>query len=233
MMKSLLRKLAQLLRNHDLLFSYAEKSYAQEGEDMLLRRIFEGKKTGFYVDVGAHHPMRFSNTYYFYKKGWSGINVDAMPGSMKKFERMRNRDINVEAAVSSHKKSLKFYMFEEPALNTFSSELMMEYVAAGHEVANARIIKTRKLSDVLEEYIPPNVKIDYMSIDVEGEDVNVLESNDWTRFRPDYVLVEILDASSWNELTESKEYKKMTSLGYDFFAKTVNTVIFRNKEYEL
>jgi len=52
---------------------YALKSYSQEGEDMILRRIFERQSTGFYVDVGAHHPKRFSNTYFFYKKGWSGI----------------------------------------------------------------------------------------------------------------------------------------------------------------
>jgi len=85
----------------------------------------------------------------------------------------------------------------------------------------------------LEEHIPSNVKIDFMSIDVEGEDMNVLESNDWDLFRPNYVLVEILDVSSLDELAESKEYKKMISLGYGFFAKTVNTVIFRNQEYGL
>ncbi len=76
-------------------------SYSQEGEDMVLRRLFEQKTVGYYVDVGAHHPKRFSNTYYFYKRGWRGINIDAMPGSMKLFNKMRPRDINVEIPVSS------------------------------------------------------------------------------------------------------------------------------------
>ena len=59
-----------------------QKSYAQEGEDLILYRMIYGKiDKGFYVDVGAHHPKRFSNTYFFYRKGWRGINVEPMPGS--------------------------------------------------------------------------------------------------------------------------------------------------------
>ena len=61
---------------------WANISYSQEGEDLILERFFEGKEIGFFVDIGAHHPMRFSNTYIFYLKGWRGINVDATPGSM-------------------------------------------------------------------------------------------------------------------------------------------------------
>jgi len=72
-----------------VLDKYALKSYSQEGEDMILRRIFEDNETGFYVDVGAHHPARFSNTNYFYKRGWRGLNIDAMPGSMSKFKKYR------------------------------------------------------------------------------------------------------------------------------------------------
>src|SRR4051794_14772116 len=71
---------------------FPKASYSQEGEDMILRRFFEEHGKGFYVDVGAHHPKRFSNTYSFYKQGWSGINIDAMPGSMARFRRVRPRD---------------------------------------------------------------------------------------------------------------------------------------------
>ena len=63
---------------------YAIKCYSQEGEDMILRRIFE-EKNGFYVDVGAHHPRRFSNTYYFYKQGWTGISIEPNPQAAKAF----------------------------------------------------------------------------------------------------------------------------------------------------
>lgn len=78
---------------------FHHKSYSQEGEDMILSRIFGDKKNGFYVDVGAHHPFRFSNTYLFYKRGWLGINIDAMPGSMRLFDRFRKNDINIESAI--------------------------------------------------------------------------------------------------------------------------------------
>lgn len=76
------------------------KSYAIQGEDLILRELFEYAKSGFYVDVGAHHPFRFSNTYLFYKVGWRGLNIDAMPNSMKLFNRFRPRDINIECGVA-------------------------------------------------------------------------------------------------------------------------------------
>ena len=68
---------------------WANYSWSQEGEDRILYRIFEQQPVGFYVDVGAHHPKRFSNTYFFYRRGWRGINIDAMPGSMKNFEKLK------------------------------------------------------------------------------------------------------------------------------------------------
>lgn len=70
-----------------MLNGFYTKSYSQEGEDMVLNRYFQGKNSGFYVDIGAHHPKRFSNTYFFYKKAWCGINIDAMLGSMDRFKK--------------------------------------------------------------------------------------------------------------------------------------------------
>src|SRR6187431_556967 len=115
------------LRNFkgNYLGGYSLKSYSQEGEDLILNRILEKKTCGFYVDVGAHHPKRFSNTYLFYQKGWRGINIDAMPGSMAEFRNFRPRDINIEAAVGAAKE-IPFYVFDEKALNTFDSNLAEE-----------------------------------------------------------------------------------------------------------
>lgn len=64
---------------------HAKLSFSQEGEDMLLDRFFMNQKDGFYVDVGAHHPERFSNTNYYYLRGWRGINIEADPSLMKEF----------------------------------------------------------------------------------------------------------------------------------------------------
>ena len=99
-------------------------SYSQDGEDMILKALYENKKNykGFFVDVGAHHPVRYSNTYYFYKKGWRGINVEPTPTAMRSFNLLRRRDINLNLGVASKKDVLVFYCFDEPALNTFSKE---------------------------------------------------------------------------------------------------------------
>ena len=78
---------------------YKNDSYSQEGEDLIINRLIDSKKNGFYIDIGAHHPFRFSNTYKFYKMGWNGINIDAMPGSMKLFREKRPRDINIECGI--------------------------------------------------------------------------------------------------------------------------------------
>lgn len=79
----------------DAVCSQSIASYSQEGEDVVLRRLFDSQPSGFYVDIGAHHPVRLSNRYYFYRCGWRGLSVDAAPGSMEMFRRLRPRDIAV------------------------------------------------------------------------------------------------------------------------------------------
>ncbi len=208
---------------------YAVKSYSQEGEDMVLRRIFENVESGFYVDVGAHHPKRFSNTYYFYKKGWRGINIDAMPGSMNRFRRVRPRDVNIETAVAQEKKELTFYIFNDPALNSFDKQLVLERSNDTYHVVEEKKIFARPLREILGDYLPKNMKITFMSIDVEGLDLEVARSNDWNIFRPAYVLVEIY-APTIQEIQNSALHKYMVEQKYSLVAKTVLTAIYKDKE---
>lgn len=223
--KNVIEKLNILKNNYFDGFSL--KSYSQEGEDMILRRLFENQKTGFYVDVGAHHPKRFSNTFFFYKKGWSGINIDAMPNSMSLFNKIRPRDINLEIPISDKKQKLKYYMFNEAALNCFSKELAEKRDGKdNYKIISEKEMETSTLEEILEKHLPYDQEIDFMSIDVEGLDLQVLKSNNWRRFRPKFVLVEIL-SSSIKDIANSKEYKYLAGFEYDFFAKAVNTVIFR------
>ena len=226
--KSAIEKLAKVKNNY--FDSYALKSYSQEGEDMILRRLFEKQKTGFYVDVGAHHPKRFSNTYFFYKLGWSGINVDAMPGSMTAFNRIRPRDINIEKPVSNKKQLLTYYAFNEPALNGFSKELSEERDGKGsYFVKFTKDIETSTLEEILDNNLPKVQSIDFLSIDVEGLDFNVLRSTNLEKYHPKVILVEILN-SSLADIQISKIYQFLTDAGYELYAKTVNTVIFKHKE---
>jgi len=209
---------------------YALRSYSQEGEDMILRRLFEKQKTGFYVDVGAHHPKRFSNTFFFYKKGWSGINIDAMPNSMSLFDKIRPRDINLEVPISEKKQKLKYYMFNEPALNGFSKELAEKRDGKNHyKIISEKEMETSTLEEIFKNHLPYGQEIDFMTVDVEGLDLQVLKSNNWKRFRPKFMLVEIL-GSSINDIANSKEYKYLSGVGYEVFAKTVSTVIFRRED---
>lgn len=226
------KKAITLILNFKLnyLDGHALKSYSQEGEDMILRRLFEKQKTGFYVDVGAHHPKRFSNTFFFYKKGWRGINIDAMPGSMKAFNRFRPRDINIEIPVSDRKQTLTYYAFNEPALNGFSKELSEERDGKGsYFIEFTKEIETSTLDEILREYLPNNQKIDFLSIDVEGLDFMVLKSNDFEVFRPKVILVEVL-GSSLKSISDNEVTKYLKENGYDIYAKAVNTVIFIENE---
>lgn len=237
MLKNIIKKiLPKYILNHlkiikNNYFGMYEKSYSQEGEDMILRRLFEKKSIGFYVDVGAHHPKRFSNTYFFYKKGWNGINVDAMPGSMKKFNKSRSRDINLEIPLSDKKEILTYYMFKEPAYNSFSRELTEQRFSLNIDKVISEVkIKTYTLEEILNTHLPPHQEIDFISVDVEGFDLRVLKSNNWEKHRPDFVLIEILN-SSLNTLELSEEYKFMSNLGYEAYAKTKNTVFFKRNGY--
>ena len=127
--------------------------YSQEGEDLLLDRLLCGQNKGFYVDVGAHHPARFSNTYLFYKRGWCGINIDAMPGSMQNFDKVRPRDINVECGVASVAGTLMYYRFNEPALNTFDTTEAAQKNKPPYQVVDRIEVTVECLDTLLDRYL--------------------------------------------------------------------------------
>ena len=161
---------------------YSSLSYSQEGEDLILNNFFKNKENGYYIDIGAHHPKRFSNTYFFYKKNWTGINIDAMPGSMELFKKERPKDINIETPISDKEEELTFYFFEEPANNGFWNDKEIKQIDS--ELKGKKNIKCRTLESVLDEFFPSNKVIDFISIDVELYEINVLKSNNWNKYNP-------------------------------------------------
>lgn len=192
-----------------------------------MQRVFENKADGFYVDVGAHHPRRFSNTYLFYASGWCGINIDAVQGSMTSFNKDRSRDINVEVGVGLNECQLDYFVFNEPALNGFSKGLSNEGHNSNSVYQIKEIVKVSvlPLSLLLDRYLPEDQNTDFMSVDVEGLDFEVLKSNDWTRYRPKFVLAEILNSGLY-EIEQSNVGKLMVDSGYLIYAKCMNTVFF-------
>ena len=158
---------------------------------MILRHLLgSDKMSGFYVDVGAFHPTLFSNTYFFYLNGWQGINVEARPGSKQLFDRVRPRDINLEVGVSRERGSMTYYFIaEDSPMNSFSPEFLKQIEMLEH-VRSEIPVPTLPLAELLDRHLPKNQAIDFMNVDVEGHDFEVLESNDWNRFRPKVIVVE-------------------------------------------
>jgi len=193
---------------------------------MVLRRIFEDKPTGFFIDVGAHHPKRFSNTYYFYRRGWRGINIDATPGTKRLFDKARPRDLNLEVAVAEHPRDVVFYEFTERALNSASRNSPADRGLGAAAVAREHLLRAEPLRDLMRRHLPPGTTVDFLSVDVEGMDLEVLQSNDWRVVRPALVLVECWGVRG-EQVVETPEYDFMVAQGYAFCAKTFSTVFFR------
>jgi len=205
---------------------YGAKSYSQEGEDILLRRIFERNAQGFYIDVGAHHPKRFSNTYFFYKKGWRGINIDPSPETIRLFNRYRPKDINLEIGVSDKSGKMAYFVFDEPALNSFDERLSLERAEnTRYQIVAKRSVNVDRLDSILDKYLPQGMIIDFMSIDAEGHDEHVVRSNDWTRYRPRCLLVEVV-GEDLAGIMDSPLHQFLVAFDYKLFAKTLNTIFY-------
>ena len=215
----------------DKSFGFARISYSQEGEDLVMESLLHNVKKGNYVDVGAHHPFRFSNTFLFYKKGWRGINIDATPGSMELFKKYRPMDINLEIAISnSDRKFQNYYLFNDPALNTFSKNLAKKTKSSGiYKIEKVVKLKQQKLSTVLDKYLVKKLgkEIDFMSVDVEGNEYQVLSSNDWVLHRPKFIMVEIL-YKEIDDLESNSVYRLLINNKYVLVGKTSRTVFFRS-----
>lgn len=203
--------------------------YGQDGEDLVLDRFLEHQLEGFYVDVGAHHPVRFSNTYLFYRRGWRGINIDAEPGSMQSFRKLRSRDINIECGVAGHGGLMTYFRFNEPALNTFDEGEARLKDKEPYKLIEQVDVPVRRLDDLLDQYMPFGQNIDFMTVDVEGKDHEVLASNDWERYRPRYILAETLRTDMLH-LTECPVVKLLASVGYKPVAKAYNTTFFASSD---
>jgi FkbM family methyltransferase len=159
-------------------------TYAQYHEDLVLAALLSDVETGFYVDVGANHESLHSVTRYFYGKGWSGINIEPTPKLFSELVAGRPRDINLNVAVSRQAGKLAFREYPEhdglSTLNPVATNAALPHVDYEIEV--------RTLASILSEHGVG--RIDFLKVDVEGHEQEVLESNDWSAFRPAVVCVE-------------------------------------------
>jgi FkbM family methyltransferase len=203
---------------------FGDMTYAQHGDDLVIRAIFFSLGIGnpSYLDLGAHHPENISNTKLFYDTGSRGINVEANPVLHKLFLEQRPQDINLNVGVGIKSGFQDFYMIDgESGRNSFIKEVAEGFVMDYPEFA---ITEVRQLPIFTVEQILHHRRVpDFLSIDIEGMDFEVLQSIDFQRYPFKVVCVEIQPYSEEDIRT------LMHNVGYYSIIKCGSNLIFVDK----
>lgn len=212
------------------MYQSMRESWSQEGEDLIVARFMEPRTTGFYVDVGAHDPFRFSNTAFFHARGWRGLAIEPDPNGADRIRRYRPTDVVVNLGVAQARSEMTFFRFDEPALNTFSAALaQLRQQRDGYKIIEEIKVRVDRLDNILSQHLAGEQKIDFMTVDAEGFDLEVLRSNDWQRFRPEVVVAECFHRSM-KAVADDEVTMFMESVGYDLVAKAANSAFFAARE---
>ena len=210
---------------------YPKKSYSMLGEDLVVNNFFKNKTNGFYVDVGCYHPIDGNNTHLLFKNGWSGINIDLNKISIDLFNIARKNDENFRVAVSNKSKKIKFYYRKKiNMLNTINKKFANNSFKKGYSID---YIQARTLSSILKESKLKNKKIDFLNIDIEGNEINALKTLNFEIYRPKLICVEIHNFTS-NRLKkvnfkDHSIYKFLKQKGYKHIWKNEFSFIFKRK----
>ena len=194
-------------------FFIQRKSYSMDNEDTAVLNYFKNKRNGFYVDVGCYHPIHRNNTYLLHKKNWNGINIDTSEFSIDLFNFIRPKDLNYNCAISNKNEIIKvFYQKKLSQLSTTEID-QAKNVFQGN--IKEKKIEAFTLDEILNKSKYRNTKIDFLDIDVEGADLNVLEGLSFDKYNPELICVEIHEkevklSKIYNFLTE-KKYKLIWS----------------------
>lgn len=199
----------------------ASLSVSQLGEDLFINRFFQKSQPGFYLDIGAFHPKRYSNTYLLRKyMGWKGIHVDANPAIIAEFNKSVPDGINVNAAVDDQEQDVELVIYRGAAHSTIDPQ--RKEINSAIEVRSTMMMRTRTVESILDEFLPAGTSVDFVNIDVEGRDLQALRSLNIARFRPRLVCVEDHDfISSLNGGRPSPIFSFMKEHGYAFASHTV------------
>ena len=212
-------------------------SYSLSSVDLIVDYIFKYKNDGFYIDVGCQHPISNNNTYILYKKGWNGINIDLDKKNIDLFNISRPDDTNINTAVSDKSGNVNlFYYHDGSPINTINSQ-NADYQK--NKFKKIKLIKSETLNKILAN-INFNKKVDYLNIDVEGHELNVLKGFNILKYRPSIISIEYLDYemkqlelknNNLENIINSNIYKYLIQNEYFFVNWVHGDLIFAHKNF--
>ena len=211
-------------------------THSIEAEDLLIERLFyalieadPGHK-GFFMDIGAFDPVRASNTFLLYQKGWSGVNVDPNPEAISRFREQRSRDTAVHAAIGRDGEVGTYLMFDEPLLNGFlPPNIEALHVGNGHRIVERVPVTFRSVGSLLAEFVPAGTRIDLLNIDVETMEYSILSNWDFSIWRPRIIAIEIHGPLAVTELAKDPSAALLVERGYVFLSRLWHTSIFLDR----
>jgi FkbM family methyltransferase len=182
-------------------------SWSQGGEDLALLNLFSNQ-LGNYIDVGCHHPSRFSITRHLYQRGWSGVNIDANSALIPLFNKSRKRDVNLWKAVGS-KSQYQLTVFNEPAISTINENWRNKFISENNAVSHIEEVPGVTLREILDKYFASK-HCSLLAIDIEGADFDALQTVDFETLSkdkyPDWILLETFPPVSDALHTDSVRY---------------------------
>ena len=213
--------------------NYSKISYSQLGEDLIIDFILKNLKISkpTYLDIGAHHPTLFSNTYFFYKKGSKGICIEPDPFLCKQIKKKRKKDTCLNVGIGTEEEQLAdFYIMNAKVLNTFSKK-EADYLVNSTSKKIEKIIKIPlvPINKIITKYLNNEIP-NFVSLDTEGYDFRILKSLNFKNFRPEIFCVETLTYTE--NKTERKERETIAFMAekrYFVYADTYINTIFVDK----
>ena len=219
-------------------FFNKKRYFSFSGVDIILEKIFMHQPKGIYIDVGCQHPIKNSNTYLLFKKGWEGINVDLDKDNIELFKRSRSNDNNFNKALSNDVKEVDLYFYHKKSpINTIDKKTS-EFQKA--KVSSIKKIKTDTLNNIILNTKYKDQSFDLLSIDVEGHELEVLKGFDLNKFSPKVIVVEYLDLNvskleiknlNIEHVINTKIYRYLISKNYILVNSIYSDLVFVNKNF--
>ena len=218
------RMLLELLRY--IKYRRGTPTFSETGEDAVLWQIFRGEQ-GEYLDIGAQHPYLGSNTYSFYKAGWRGLAIEPQSDFNMPWKVFRYRDLLINKVVSRSETAISFAKFSNSLISTGNEEVVAKHISRGLEPLYSQV-ETCQISELIGRritYLDPF----FISIDVEGMELDVLQTIDFEMHQPRAILLETW-RQPWQGKNQATKFLEETEM-YELYAYTGLTSIYVHKSY--